>query len=519
MTQRVIPQIRLFNGTGYSSEDPLMLVDQCVSSMENDQKPYYNRVASCIVDAGTWLLYNGDNYSHGAVILPPGEYTDLGQFLHSSTSLRSIRPLPSPSDATLVLFQDTNFCGNSLVLNRDCEDLTSVDSREDLCQNAASSFGVSSAIVVSGKWMLYTKTGYDGDSQTVFHKDSSNGVTPTGTYPTLDHNDGTKSASVAHAQPSDGWTWMASLPDALLLSQLTIPGTHDSGAIRGSVSIEDDISQCQYMTASEQLNAGIRFLDIRLVHDAGDLEVFHGPEDERTSFYDWCLAIGWFLNLEPNECVIVSIDDVGGSDPNTFQAAVAEQLSQFARSNKAPPGMDYRFDCFTANEIPALGEVRGKVVILRRFNYAGQYGWACSTNWTHTTNSFQITLDGTDTIIGQDNYDLAQMEKPTMDTKWSLIDGLLDSASSDQVANHLYINFVSGAGDKGSWGSPWPVVVALGPDPANVDPSVKGMNYRLLDLLKNNRPSGRLGIIAMDFPDKPAGLLDAIIACNNITRS
>ncbi|MBK7825389.1 hypothetical protein [Nannocystis sp.] len=47
---------------------------------------------------------------------------------------------------------------------------------------------------------------------------------------------------------------------------------------------------------------------------------------------------------------------------------------------------------------------------------------------------------------------------------------------------------------------------------------VEGMNRRLLNLLTNNRPSRRVGIIAMGFPDKPSTLLRAIIACNGLSR-
>lgn len=513
MAEAEVATIRLFIGTNTPpGSNPLTLTAQCVAAMESEHITYYNVVASCIVDAGIWVLYNGDNYSHGGIVLTPGTYPDLGLpgLLHSSTSLRSLRPLPPGGDAALVLFQDTTFCGRSIALSRDCVDLGSVDSRVDLCGDAATSFGASSAIVVSGKWTLWTDTYFRGDSQTIFHKDTSfspNPSCPPGTYPKLNHNDGTKSAQVASADPTDGWAWMAALGDELLLSQLTIPGTHDSGAIRGDRPIVDDISQCQHMTASEQLNAGIRFFDLRL---NGDLEVNHGGMDERTNLSDWCTSIGLFLAQQPRECVILSIDCTDKTDGSTFQTAVASQFASFARINQP----SYGFSCFTENRIPKLGEVRGQVVILRRFNYDGAYGWACSAKWTHGKDPFQISLDGTDLIIGQDDYDLHTMAAPSMGTKWSLIQKLLAKAVSDPTPNHLYINFISGAGDKYSAGLPWPVTVALYDTP--LEPR-QGMNYQLLDQLTNNRPTVRVGIIAMDFPDKPSTLIRTIIACNGLS--
>lgn len=513
MAEAEVATIRLFIGTNTPpGSNPLTLTAQCVATMESEHITYYNVVGSCIVDAGIWVLYNGDNYSHGGIVLTPGTYPDLGLpgLLDSSTSLRSLRPLPPGGDVALVLFQDTTFCGRSIALSRDCVDLGSVDSHSDLCRNPATSFGASSAIVVSGKWTLWTDTYFRGDSQTIFHEDTSfspNPSCPPGTYPKLNHNDGTKSAQVASAEPTDGWAWMAALGDELLLSQLTIPGTHDSGAIRGDRPIVDDISQCQYMTASEQLNAGIRFFDLRL---NGSLGVNHGGMDELTNLADWCTSIGLFLAQQPRECVILSIDCTDTTDSSTFQKAVAEQFASFSRTNQPSFG----FNCFTENRIPRLGEVRGQVVILRRFNYDGAYGWACSAKWTHGKDPFQISLDGTDLIIGQDDYDLHTMAAPSMETKWSLIQTLLAKAVSDPAPNHLYINFISGAGDKPSAGLPWPVTVALCDTPLLPR---QGMNYRLLDQLTNNRPPRRVGIIAMDFPDKPSTLIRTIIACNGLS--
>lgn len=504
-------KIKLFVGTGCSGESFLPLEDQCVSSMKEQQSQFYGQVASCIVESGIWLLYNGDDYSHGATILSEGTYDDLGKIqggnMHSSTSLCSIRPLPQPSAATIVLFQDTTFCGDSVVLNQDCADLGATGAHTGLCGQGAVSFGVSSAIVLSGKWTLFDKAQFGGDSQVVFHKDTSYvrpGQSVTGVYPSLEHNDSVKSAQITEVHLTDRPSWMTSLPSTLKLSQLTIPGTHDSGSVRDI----DRISQCQDLSGSEQLNAGIRFFDLRLRLSGGNLEVYHGPTDEGTSFQAWLNMFAFFLHFQPGECAIVSIDSVGDPDPADFANAV--------RSAITFPGTEYPLPFYINNRIPTLGEVRGCLVLMRRFTSAdSDFGLACADGWTHTSTPFTITLGGSDQVIGQDDYDLAKMPDPNIDYKWNLVQAQLNRASGDQDPNHLYVNFVSGAGDILSLGLPWPVAVALGSKfLESFSSSYEGMNYRLMDALATNPPSGRLGVLAMDFPNKPDALIQTIINLN-----
>ena len=53
--------------------------------------------------------------------------------------------------------------------------------------------------------------------------------------------------------------WMSALPDDVSLSRLTIPGTHESCARNAPTSYVD----CQDLGLADQLNAGIRYVDIR----------------------------------------------------------------------------------------------------------------------------------------------------------------------------------------------------------------------------------------------------------------
>lgn len=67
---------------------------------------------------------------------------------------------------------------------------------------------------------------------------------------------------------------MSGLDDSLLLSNLTIPGSHNTGTYAcPKLCI---INQCQGWDVKHQLMAGIRYLDFR-VNDKAPLLIYHGP--------------------------------------------------------------------------------------------------------------------------------------------------------------------------------------------------------------------------------------------------
>lgn len=103
--------------------------------------------------------------------------------------------------------------------------------------------------------------------------------------------------------------WMGKLSDAYRLSELSIPGTHDSGARFGGLAAE-----CQDFTIKQQLEAGIRFFDIRcrIWHD--DTHPFrffihHGIFYQNLSFDDVLTTFRDFLNANPTECLIINVQE------------------------------------------------------------------------------------------------------------------------------------------------------------------------------------------------------------------
>src|SRR5437764_13048815 len=70
-----------------------------------------------------------------------------------------------------------------------------------------------------------------------------------------------------------GNNWMSSLNSSLYLSQFSISGTHESMALYESVS---GTATCQSLSLADQLNAGVRFIDIRCRNLDNGFVIQHG---------------------------------------------------------------------------------------------------------------------------------------------------------------------------------------------------------------------------------------------------
>ena len=68
--------------------------------------------------------------------------------------------------------------------------------------------------------------------------------------------------------------WMKNLPDNIYISQLSIPGTHDSGTGNGVALAA--FSQCQDIPVSQQWAAGIRAFDLRPKVKGSYINILHG---------------------------------------------------------------------------------------------------------------------------------------------------------------------------------------------------------------------------------------------------
>ncbi|KAF2238205.1 PLC-like phosphodiesterase [Viridothelium virens] len=159
-------------------------------------------------------------------------------------------------------------------------------------------------------------------------------------------------------------SWMKELHDATPLSGLSIPGTHNSHTYyRALPSV-----RCQSVALLDQLENGIRFLDIRLQperpHDSSHdgLLLVHGLFPVSLTgpkyFRPLLTTLLAFLESHPSESIVLSLkrEGSGSATDHQFHRILHDHYIQ-----QDP------IRWYTAPMIPSLGAVRGKLVLLRRF--------------------------------------------------------------------------------------------------------------------------------------------------------
>ena len=162
--------------------------------------------------------------------------------------------------------------------------------------------------------------------------------------------------------------WMSELDGDLPLNQIVLPGSHDSATQYVQLAF---FSKCQALSIEEQLEAGCRYLDIRLGVDGHNdtFKLMHGFTNCRTSPFnpvdklylddllDDCYA---FLKKHPTETVVFAVKQEHGKDS---VAVFESMLNSYIREDADM--------WLLTDSIPTLDEARGKLVLMRRYEDEG----------------------------------------------------------------------------------------------------------------------------------------------------
>ena len=252
--------------------------------------------------------------------------------------------------------------------------------------------------------------------------------------------------------------WMAALPDERVISEITIPGTHDCASQNAQLGF---ITKCQALDAAQQLNIGARYLDIRLGAVDGALKLYHGFTKCKASPLPWAAQIDLedvlrdcyaFLDAHPGETILFAVKQEHGGLPDAeFDALVQSYVQRDAER------------WLTPDALPTLGEARGRLVLLRRYEGAGlPLLWANQNGHDDTSRNTVQEDNGSYTLWVQDRYEYGAEDK------WDAFRAGLNAAQAD--GENASVHFLSTKGTLPQ-GHPWffaqklnPQLLALGAD-------------------------------------------------------
>ena len=273
--------------------------------------------------------------------------------------------------------------------------------------------------------------------------------------------------------------WMSHLDDSLLLSEMNLPGTHDSATQYVQLAW---FSKCQSKSIGEQLEAGFRYLDIRLGADGEQLQLMHGFTKCKTSAFggtlyldavlDQCYA---FLDAHPTETVIFAVKQEHGEES---VAAFEALLDAYVQRSPA--------HWLLTDTIPTLGEARGKLVLMRRYEDEAGLGasagipllWPNQNGCEDTSLNTAMTDNGSYRLWVQDRYEYNGADKWT-----AFLAGIEQNGAAD---GDIALHFLSTKGTA-TYGHPYAFA--------------KELNAKLLDY--GFAEGALIGWVAADFASAP----------------
>lgn len=312
-------------------------------------------------------------------------------------------------------------------------------------------------------------------------------------------------------------SWMRDISDDAPLTTLSIPGTHNSCCLEGPLGF----AKTQNLDLPDQLNAGIRFLDIRLAHYQDNLCVHHDVVCSEKSYADVLTICSMFLYRHPSETILMLVADESRFDgalgkfapsrilcrlfaedfanwkgntrsfEDTFNARTWESIKDaplFYNFTATCPGDNSAATSPTLTSDTSLGELRGKIVLLRRFEGSQDVGLDV-TYWPENQRFRSAAPPFYDI---EDRY-----QNPGEDNKYDFVSSHIEDARNGDPKD-FYITFSSA-----------------------VDLTARGysraINPRLNDYLSGSTKK-RIGIIVMDYFEEPRELVSNVIKMNSTTE-
>jgi hypothetical protein len=295
--------------------------------------------------------------------------------------------------------------------------------------------------------------------------------------------------------------WMKYISDEKLLSEFSIPGTHDTMTYLSS----NIWVQTQDLSLFDQLQAGIRSIDIRVlpVEQSDGTYLFslvHGPIQLGAEFgravLDLCIP---WLDQNPTECIILRIQPQGD-----YSSSRIEPTFEWYLEGRNPA----RF--YLDNTIPTLHNARGRLVLLRVGGFTPGRGIDATDMPSPGSVESKLNNANHDILFFENYYEMG-----TEGNNLPYIRAAIVSATNQAAG-------ISGTYPKNCWF----ITNAAGSGSAYTPKSCAletwGLNISTRDQMNtimtspSHKPPVNMGTISFDYPNETSGLIDAFMRSNNI---
>lgn len=267
--------------------------------------------------------------------------------------------------------------------------------------------------------------------------------------------------------------WMTSIPSSTNLTALSIPGTHDTM----TSIIVGPTFQCQNHHLLTQLEAGIRYFDIRARLNNDELLIYHEDSYTQHSYHEVLTTLFNFLDTNPGETILMRLKEESTPINSTVDFLTAFNYYRLNDTQTAPGCSKHLWIPPQPGPtiVPTLGDIRSKVLILQNFGSdPAEYG----IKWESPL------------LAIEDDYDIPDLYAG-LDAKFQAITDALTAAKQgiDADDGKLYLSHLSASVGV------LPIEAAAG----TRNGSVVGLNDRTGRWLGEGN-GGRTGVVIFDFP-------------------
>ncbi|RKF57086.1 putative plc-like phosphodiesterase [Erysiphe neolycopersici] len=318
---------------------------------------------------------------------------------------------------------------------------------------------------------------------------------------------------------------------------MNLPGTHDSQTwnystetrnslkyitrLRGSFIAPAKFYRCQEIPLISMLDEGIRVFDLRFAFDVTKtrLVFWHAQalQSQTASVSDVLFAFSKWLDDHPSEVIFVSLKYENSTTLFARYSVEIQKAILHALTSKTAR----KYFMGARNELGTLGDARGKMILLRRFDLdqlppeqveelPGIY--FPTVEWTRNGQEIVIVYNRTQnhTAYIEDYYHISNgslnIRKifDVIKSKYEVTIAHLEKAVS-QFHDHLFWTFTSGERNV-NLPPHYPKVIALGKN------DEEGMNQKLTFYFQSLKGSKkRLGIVMFDFSNNPPELIKSFL--------